>query len=290
MSLNKFHEILQQYSVVAVDEYNDEPSRVYLAKRFQQITELSEVILIDFYKQEVTSPTKLGSYAKFMCPVRYVDPLRDNVDKIQKRIESLSSIVKINLLRIIEGKPEIRNEGFGSFYRMDDYLFNDLNEKFHKDGCLNSFDFFCIIIWKANRAKSKIAQLLHRRFNNLDDAAYTITSRLNNQNINDYERFKYLLDLGFRLPMLTAILAVLYPDRFLVYDYRICSNPEMNEFKNLENEVKNKELYYSRYLKYMEAVIENTPSRLTLRQKDQYLWGKSFANQLKEDIQMNFHK
>lgn len=182
------------------------------------------------------------------------------------------------------------NEGYGSFYNMDEYLFQDLKDKFLKEGSLGAFDFFCIIVWKANRAKSRIAKNLLKKFNNLEDAARTITSSLRNENLADFDRFRYLLDLGFRLPMLSAILTVLYPSRFLVYDYRICSNPEMSEFENLANGISNTEVFWKQYKRYIQAVEENTPSGMTLRQKDQYLWGKSFAMQLKTDIENEFNK
>ncbi len=37
------------------------------------------------------------------------------------------------------------------------YLFEDVHQRFHTEHSLGAFDFFTIIIWKANRAKSKIA-------------------------------------------------------------------------------------------------------------------------------------
>jgi hypothetical protein len=38
------------------------------------------------------------------------------------------------------------------------------------------------------------------------------------------DKLRYLLaDWGFRLPMATAILTVLYPEEFTVYDTRVCA-------------------------------------------------------------------
>jgi len=279
-----------QYRVVAVDEYNEQPYRVYIATKEKQITELTKVIQIDLDKPEVFDPQMIGSYSKFMCPIRYIVPNRDNVEEIQKRIEKLPNLTKIKLLRIMEGKPEIVDGGYLSYYDLNEYLFKDLNKKYHENGSLDACDFFCIVIWKANRAKSTIAKMLLKKFNSLEDASRSITSYLKNENLNDYDRFKYLLDIGFRLPMLSAILTVLYPDRFTIYDYRICSNPEMSEFTKLEHLKKDSQIYWNLYQKYIDAVIENTPSWMTLRQKDQYLWGKSFVSQLKGDIENNFKK
>lgn len=290
MNKNTFSFLLNEYHVVAVDEYNEKPHRIYIAQSTNAVNELTKVILIDFTNNEAFTPQMIGSYAKFMCPIRLIDPNRDNIEDIQKRIEELPDLTKINLSRIMEEKPEISDEGYLSFYSLDDYLFKDLNKKFQEKGSLDACDFFCIIIWKANRAKSTMAKMLLKKFNSLEDASRSITSYLSNRNLNDYDRFKYLLETGFRLPMLSAILTVLYPERFTIYDYRNCSHPEMTEFKKLDNGIKDTRSYWSLYQDYIAAVVENTPTWMTLRQKDQYLWGKSFAIQLKKDIECNFDK
>ena len=45
-------------------------------------------------------------------------------------------------------------------YHLEEYLFKTVNARFKNDKKINAYDFFCIIIWKANRAKSKIAKKL----------------------------------------------------------------------------------------------------------------------------------
>lgn len=42
------------------------------------------------------------------------------------------------------------------------------------------------------------------------------------------------------------------------------------------------------YKKYIEAVKNKTPENLSLREKDRYLWGKSFYGQFKKDLKTNF--
>lgn len=42
-------------------------------------------------------------------------------------------------------------------YNLEKYLFEDVRHKFLADRKLSAFDFFCIVICKANRAKSKVA-------------------------------------------------------------------------------------------------------------------------------------
>ena len=111
MSLNTFSYLLNQYQIVAVDDYNQIPHWIYIAPSGNQVTELTKVICIDLDRQVVFAPQMIGSYAKFMTPIRLIDPNLDNIEEIQKRIEELPDLTKINLSRIMEEKPEIRDEG-----------------------------------------------------------------------------------------------------------------------------------------------------------------------------------
>jgi hypothetical protein len=52
---------------------------------------------------------------------------------------------------------------YKKYYYLEEYLFNEVNSSFRKRGFLNAEEFFCIIIWKANRAKSKIAKRIKKR-------------------------------------------------------------------------------------------------------------------------------
>ena len=88
--------------------------------------------------------------------------------------------------------------------------------------------------------------------------------------------------------MLSAILTVLFPERFTIYYYRVCN--ELEDFKNLSYKMTDTKKYWELYQNYKSAVIRNTPSWMNLRQKDQYLWGKSFALQLKKDILKQFNR
>ena len=47
--------------------------------------------------------------------------------------------------------------------QLEIYLFGTVTHRFHRQGSLAAFDFFCIVIWKANRAKSRIAEHLLER-------------------------------------------------------------------------------------------------------------------------------
>ena len=108
---------------------------------------------------------------------------------------------------------------FIKYYDLESYIFEGVNTKFHKYGFLSAFDFFTIIIWKANRAKSKIfKRILGRGYDNFNDGVKALTNDIY-RCTEDKKRLECLMKKwGFRLPMSSAILTVLYPDIFTVYD------------------------------------------------------------------------
>jgi hypothetical protein len=172
-----------------------------------------------------------------------------------------------------------------AIYDQETYLFETVHSRFHGQGFLSAFDFFCIIIWKANRAKSKIAKrLLTKGHDSLDSAVYDLTAGIH-RCTSSKERLRHLWDSGFYLPMASAILTVLYPDEFSIYDVRVCG--ELSAFSELSNITKFEKLW-PRYLEFLQAVEKAAPDGLMLRDKDRYLWGKSFSNQLTNDIKQKF--
>jgi len=51
-------------------------------------------------------------------------------------------------------------QDFRRYYDLEPCIFGEVQVRFEQEGYLLAFDFFCIVIWKANRAKSKIAKRL----------------------------------------------------------------------------------------------------------------------------------
>lgn len=172
-------------------------------------------------------------------------------------------------------------EDYKKYYNLEKYLFEDLSEKLQRDQFLNIFDFFCIVIWKANRAKSKVAKRIQQKEPDLEKAVFEITNMLYNS-ADDKERLRILMvDWKLRLPMSSAILAVLYPGRFTVYDYRVCEM--LGKLKDLGNKIKFDSIWKG-YCVYLESVRQLAPEEINLREKDKYLWGKSFYEDLTKDI------
>jgi len=178
---------------------------------------------------------------------------------------------------------------YKKYYHLEEYLFNEVNSTFHKRGFLNAKEFFCIIIWKANRAKSKIAKRMKGRYSDLD--LQTIVKRLTknlHKKKTPKERFVYLLDeWGFRLPMASVILTVLYPNDFTIYDFRVCDM--LGKYHNVSNKMKTNDVW-NEYVKFIKTVKNEVTNEKTLRDKDIWLWGKSFIENLEKDIKAEFKK
>ena len=177
------------------------------------------------------------------------------------------------------------------YYDLERYLFEEVNRRFHRDHYLSVFDFFSIVIWKANRAKSNIARKLLRKDpsqpKDLDAIVHTLTTSLY-EAADHKERLRILMkDWGFALPMASAILTVCWPDAFTVYDYRV--RERLTDFPELNN-LTTFDKIWEGYQKYKDAVQESVDFPLSLRDKDRYLWGESAAAQLEYDIRQLFVK
>jgi len=177
---------------------------------------------------------------------------------------------------------------YKKYYYLEKYIFNEVNSAFYKRGFLSAEEFFCIIIWKANRAKSNIAKRLKKKNPNLD--LQTIVKNLTNnlhKKKTPKERLMYLFDeWGFRLPMASAILTVLFPNDFTIYDVRVCDT--LGKYHNISNKTK-KDDVWNEYVKFIKDVKNEAMNEKTLRDKDRWLWGKSFIEDLEKDIKTEFN-
>jgi hypothetical protein len=175
------------------------------------------------------------------------------------------------------------------YYHLEDYLFNDVHERFHSQGWLSAFDFFSIIIWKANRAKSLIARKLLNHVDgvtDLDDIVYSLTNAIYKAVENKERMWVLVGDWRFGLPMASAILTVLYPEAFTVYDYKVRN--QLSAFQKPMNYSSFSERLWADYISFCENVKISTPPKLSLRDKDRYLWGKYSAEKLEADIKNLF--
>ncbi len=175
------------------------------------------------------------------------------------------------------------------YFDREHYLFEDVRSRFHAERSLGAFDFFSIVIWKANRAKSRIARRLlnkeRKGKRDLEARCRRLTKSL--YNAPDHkERLRLLIkDWGFALPMASAVLAVCWPEELAVYDYRV--RDQIKGFPKLNTQ--NFEKLWHGYQQYTAKVSKLVPSESSLRDKDRFLYGRSNAVHLKEDIRLSFN-
>jgi putative addiction module component (TIGR02574 family) len=175
---------------------------------------------------------------------------------------------------------------YARYYYLERYLFEEVSQRFASTNQLTAFDFFCIVVWKANRSKSRIAKrLLAQGHADLPAAVQALTGSIASAQDNKARLRVLIEDWGFRLPMASAILTVLFPEGFTVYDIRVCE--VFNDFKDAQYKTRYEDLWL-RYSAYLNRVRESVPSATKLRDKDRCLWGRSFRDQLQRDIENGF--
>ena len=169
-----------------------------------------------------------------------------------------------------------------TYYDSERYLFEEVHPRFQREGSIDAFDFFSIVIWKANRVKSLIAEKMRSvsQKSDLNEICADLTRSISEAK-DDEARIKILVsDWRFPLPMASAVLTVLYPDRFTVYDYRVAG--QVGGDSKLGSKT-NFESISSGYNGFRDQVSK-TGIGVTLREKDRYLFGKSKMEDLIRDI------
>jgi hypothetical protein len=174
------------------------------------------------------------------------------------------------------------------YYFLEDYLLGEVRYNFcERKGVLLPEEFFSIVIWKANRAKTKMKDkfLVDGEIvggEKLKDKVEKLTKLIYEEKDN-YKKLDILLSWGFRLPMATAILTILYPEEFTVYDVRVreqlskhFGQPDISKDISYRKNVI--DLYFKDFLPKVNQIAEE--KGLSLRDADRYLFGKSFYEDL----------
>ncbi|ETB64116.1 TPA: hypothetical protein DIC38_00640 [Candidatus Nomurabacteria bacterium] len=160
------------------------------------------------------------------------------------------------------------------YYNLEQYIFQDVGPNFRKTGKITIEDFFCIVIWKANRAKTNIRKKLSKN-TTLSKSIISISDDIYNAHSKEEKLEIMIKKWKFGFPMATAILTVLYPEDFTVYDYRVRGQLKIENIYSVDK-------YFSKFLpkvkKYADSLGEN------LRNTDKELWGKSFYEDLQKLI------
>ena len=165
---------------------------------------------------------------------------------------------------------------------MEDYLFNEVNQNFKKNGYLEPEEFFAIVIWKSPRTKTKVLKGINEKQVNIKQ----ITKKLNECSLKEkITLLRYKKDVGgikgsgikgIGIPIASAILTVCYPTDFTVVDYRAKNSLENLGIKNLEKKIKgNPSENVDAYFDYLTICKEEALKRdLSLRDFDRTLFGK----------------
>jgi hypothetical protein len=171
---------------------------------------------------------------------------------------------------------------YAKFHNLEGYLLEEVGPRFRSSGAIDPIDMFMIFVWKANRAKTKVREGLKNRSNgSFSNAVIKIAKALSAAK-DQKERLGILMrDWGLRLPMASAILTILYPEDFTVYDVRVCNALQIP----CKDYLRFSDKCWKEYEAYKAAVCGGAPSNLSLRNKDRFLWGKSFWEDAKRNAQ-----
>ena len=165
---------------------------------------------------------------------------------------------------------------------LEGYLTHVVGPHFRKTTELSVEDFWLILIWKANRAKTKEKRRFEALGNcTMAEAVGRIARNLSAAQ-NNKERLKYLMRVwGMRLATSSAVLTILYPDVFTVYDVRVCG--EIGRFHELSYRKFSEDLWRE-YLSFIAAVQDAAPDGLSLRECDHFLWGRSLLHDVQKEL------
>lgn len=168
------------------------------------------------------------------------------------------------------------------YYDRESYLLEHVGPMFRAGQGLSSFDFFTIVAWKSERAKPRMARLLQRAAStaSLDDAVRQFSAELRGASDSRGRLHVVNEEWKIRLPMASAILSVLYPEEFTVFDIRVSG--ELGMSPSLPDRA-----WPGRaegYWQFVDRVREQVPEAASLRDKDRILWARSVAKQLRDDI------
>lgn len=162
-------------------------------------------------------------------------------------------------------------EKYLKYYWLEDYLFSGVNKNFQKRGYLTPEEFFAIVIWKSNRAKTNVRKGIIKSTRTIRE----ITSKVFQAKTLE-QKFNVFLppkipNIG--IPIASAILTVCYPDDFTIADYRACAS-----LKDFGEEVSsNPTINASAYFEYLNKCKKLAHKYgVSLRDFDRILWAKDF--------------
>jgi hypothetical protein len=164
-----------------------------------------------------------------------------------------------------------------AFYNPETYLFPGLAVRFAETSALDPMELYLILDWKAPRARTKhLRRLAERASGSFERAAVEIATQIG-KSANPKDRLRALLETwGFRLPTASAILSVLYPDEFTIYDVRVCD--ALRKYHDIADHGWPR--VWVEYEQFLAAVRAADLPVSTLRDRDRWLWGEAKQKQM----------
>jgi len=160
-------------------------------------------------------------------------------------------------------------EKYLKYYFLEDYLFNEVSKNFQKRGYLIPEEFFAIVIWKSNRAKTNVRRGIEKSKKTIR----AITSEVFRAKTPEQKLNALTSIPSIGIPMASAILTVCYPDDFTVADYRACT--ALKDFgEEIIGNPTAKILTYFEYLEKCKKLARKY--NFSLRNFDRILWAKDF--------------
>lgn len=158
------------------------------------------------------------------------------------------------------------------FYNDEEYLLRQ-GEIFRLTGQFSAPDFYMVLVWKANRAKNKHIERLEKTAGSFKIAVERIIAALYAESEAKMQLHILMSEpWQFLMPTATAILTILYPEEFTVYDTLV---RDYLDFADLSYRAFSDRLWDD-YENFKKSVISNTPSNLkNLRERDRYIIGRA---------------
>jgi len=174
----------------------------------------------------------------------------------------------------------MKTKDYLKYYWLEKYLEEEVRPAFKKNKHLTVEQFFAIIIWKRNASKTHIKEriLNGQPVSMLPKIIEKITRSIYNAPTKE-KKLQVILDssIGIRLSIASAILTILYPDDFSVYDYRVRGKDK--DISSFPTE-KLISVYFGEYI----SKVKNSEPHLSLRDCDRALWAKSWHEDLQKFI------
>jgi hypothetical protein len=169
-----------------------------------------------------------------------------------------------------------------TYYNPETYLFPHLARNFADTGTIDPEALYLILDWKAPRARTRhLSRLTRIAKGGFAVATSMIAAELHAATDPEQQLNLLLSKWEFRLPTATAILSILYPETFTVYDIRVCDT--LGAFHELGS-IKWSPAAWQKYRLYIAAVRDKAPNGRSLRDCDRWLWGQNKRKALLKEL------